>query len=136
MNFKEWLDKNESLANIVGNVASMYTGLPGADELGMQSSLDNVVSMGRALPGYMKSAFDVGFDSFEKKMASSGLDPLSRSNLIGKCIDVKSSERVSSCAKLCVNGWNKANACNIGKCKPKMLRNSRGKKYSKWECGS
>jgi hypothetical protein len=52
MNFKEWLDKNESLANIVGNVASMYTGLPGADELGMQSSLDNVVNMGRALPGY------------------------------------------------------------------------------------
>lgn len=129
MNFKIWLKKNESLTNLIGNMVSTYTGLPGFDELGLQSAADNVGNIAKSIPYYATKAYN----ALEKTIAP--LDSATTNELLKKCKNEKSSK---ACAELCKNAYltkyDKKYACELGGCKSILARNARNRKYIKWEC--
>lgn len=129
MNFKKWLHKNESLTNLIGNMVSTYTGLPGFDELGLQSSADSVANVAKSVPYYATKTYN----ALEKTIAP--IDSETKTELLKKCKDETSSK---ACAELCKNAvltkYDKKYACEIGNCKPVQARNARNRKYIKWKC--
>lgn len=129
MNFKLWLNKNESLTNLIGNMVSTYTGLPGFDELGLQSSADSVGNIAKSIPYYANKTYN----ALEKTIAP--LDSATTNELLKKCKNEKSSK---ACAELCkkafLTKYDKKYACEIGGCKSITARDARNRKYIKWKC--
>lgn len=129
MNFKEWLNKNESLTNLIGNMVSTYTGLPGFDELGLQSSADSVANIAKSMPYYATKAYN----ALEKAVVP--IDSETQNELLKKCKDEKSSK---ACAELCKNAgltkYDKKYACEIGNCQVVRTKDFRGRRSIKWKC--
>lgn len=132
INFKEWLNKNESLANLASNLVSMHTGLPGFDELGMQSSIDAATNAAKLAPQYISGAYNTAQETLQKTLVP--IDQATYLDLLKKCQDETSKERSAACAKLCMAGYTKGYSCQIGNCKPTPTKDYRGRKSTSWKC--